>query len=208
MKQKIKTKSNLFLNREISLLKFNQRVLSQAKDKRVPLLEKVRFLEIFYSNMDEFFMKRVGSLKRYTLSPSAPLLIDNTTAKYQLNLIHEQVLELNKQAVSTFNKHILPQLLKEDIKLLSYKELSKKQKEWAENFFKNKMFPILTPMAVDHIHPFPLISTLSLSLAVKLFIKKSREPLFARIKIPAFFPVGFLYFLKILKRNTSSALQS
>jgi len=156
-------------------------------DKRVPLLEKVRFLEIFYSNMDEFFMKRVGSLKRYTLSPSAPLLIDNTTAKYQLNLIHKQVLELNKQAISVFNKHLLPQLVKEDIKLLSYKELSKKQKEWAEGFFKNKMFPILTPMAVDHIHPFPLISTLSLSLAVKLFIKKSHEPLFARIKIPAFF---------------------
>ena len=183
----VKFKNSFFLNRELSLLKFNQRVLNQAGDLRVPLLEKVRFLQIFYSNMDEFFMKRVGSLKRYTLSLSAPLLIDNTTAKYQLQLIHKKVLELNKQAFNLFNKQILPQLLKENIQLLGYNELSKSQKIWAEKFFKNKMFPILTPMAVDHIHPFPLISTLSLSLAVKLFIKKSKEPLFARIKIPEFF---------------------
>lgn len=185
MKQK--TKDKLFLNRELSLLKFNQRVLYQAGDKRMPLLERVRFLEIFYSNMDEFFMKRVGSLKRYTLSPSAPLLIDNTTAKYQLELIHKQVLELNQQAGALFNEKILPQLSNENIHFLSYKELSKNQKKWSEEFFKNKLFPILTPMAVDHIHPFPLISTLSLSLAVKLFVKKSKEPLFARIKIPEFF---------------------
>ena len=182
-----KFKNNPFLNRELSLLKFNQRVLSQIEDKRLPLLERARFLEIFYSNMDEFFMKRVGSLKRYTLSPSAPPLIDNTTAKYQLDLIHKQVLELNKQAFTLFDKQFLSQLLKEDIQFLSYRDLSKNQKEWAEHFFKNKMFPILTPMAVDPIHPFPLISTLSLSLAVKLFIKKSKEPLFARIKIPELF---------------------
>ena len=187
MKQDKKLKNKLFLNREISLLKFNQRVLSLAEDKRAPLLERLRFLEIFYSNMDEFFMKRVGSLKRYTLSLSAPLLIDDTTAGYQLELIHRQVLELNKQASAVFNKQLFPLLLKEDIKFLTYKELSKKQKEQADSFFKNKMFPILTPMAVDHNHPFPLISTLSLSLAVKLFIKKSREPLFARIKVPPFF---------------------
>lgn len=188
MKQKsTNSKNKLFLNRELSLLKFNQRVLNQAEDKRVPLLERVRFLQIFYSNMDEFFMKRVGSLKRYTLSLSAPLLIDNTTANYQLKLIHKQVLELNKQASTLFNIQILPQLLKEDIKLLSYKELSKKQKIWAEKFFKNKMFPVLTPIAVDHTHPFPLISTLSLSLAVKLFIKKNKDPLFARVKIPEMF---------------------
>lgn len=187
--KKISTKSRnkLFLNRELSLLKFNQRVLSQANDKRVPLLEKVHFFEIFYSSMDEFFMKRVGSLKRYTLSLSAPLLIDDTTAKYQLKIIHKQVLELNKQAFTLFNKHILPELLKEEIKLLSYKDLSKKQKIWADKFFKNKLFPVLTPIAVDHTHPFPLISTLSLSLAVKLSIKKNKDPLFARVKIPEMF---------------------
>ncbi len=182
-----KPNRKLFLNRELSLLKFNQRVLSQAEDQRAPLLERLRFLQIFYSNMDEFFMKRVGSLKRYTLSPSAPLLIDNTTAKHQLDIIHKQVLELNKQAVSVFNRQILPQLLKEGVELLKYKDLPKKQKALADSFFKNKMFPVLTPMAVDPIHPFPLISTLSLSLAVKLFSKKNKEPLFARIKIPAFF---------------------
>ena len=188
MKQKsVKSKEKLFLNRELSLLNFNQRVLSQTKDKRVPLLERVRFLEVFYSNMDEFFMKRVGSLKRYTLSLSAPLLIDNTTAKYQLKLIHKQVLELNKQAFAIFNEQILPQLAKENIKFLRYKELSKKQKPWAEEFFKNKMFPVLTPIAVDHTHPFPLISTLSLSLAVKLFIKTDKKPLFTRVKIPEMF---------------------
>ena len=188
MKRKFeKSKENLFLNRELSLLNFNQRVLSQAKDKRFPLLERVHFLEVFYSNMDEFFMKRVGSLKRYTLSLSAPLLIDNTTAKYQLELIHRQVLELNKQAFSIFNEQILPKLSKENIKFLRYKELSKKQKVSAEEFFKNKMFPVLTPIAVDHTHPFPLISTLSLSLAVKLFIKTNNKPLFARVKIPEMF---------------------
>ena len=184
---KKKPKSSIFLNREISLLEFNQRVLKQAEDQRNPLLERVRFLEIFYSNMDEFFMKRVGSLKRYRLSPSAPLLIDDTTPKRQLDIIYKKVLELNQQAFVTFDKFILPKLLKENIKLLKYKELSKKQKNWADHFFKNKMFPILTPMAVDHIHPFPLISSLSLSLAVKLFVKANKEPLFARIKIPEFF---------------------
>lgn len=137
--------------------------------------------------MDEFFMKRVGSLKRYTLSPSAPLLIDNTTAHYQLILIHKKVLEMNQQADNLFKKNLLPELSKEKIYFLQYNDLSKNQKKWADDFFKNKMFPVLTPMAVDHNHPFPLISNLSLSLAVKLFIKKTKEPLFARIKIPEFF---------------------
>ena len=181
-----KAKISLFLNRELSLLKFNQRVLYQAKDKRHPLLERVRFLEIFYSNMDEFFMKRVGSLKRYTLSPSAPLLIDNTTASYQLNLIHKHVLTLYQEALSIFNKQLLPELSKKEFKLLKYKDLSRSQKRKADHFFKSKLFPILTPMAVDPLHPFPLISTLSLSLAIKLFIKNKKEPLFARIKIPEF----------------------
>ena len=124
----MKPKNKLFLNRELSLLQFNQRVLSQAGDKRRPLLERIRFLEIFYSNMDEFFMKRVGSLKRYTLSPSAPLLIDDTTANYQLSLIHKQVLELNKMGFDLFQKQILPKLLKTGFQFLSYKQLSKKQK--------------------------------------------------------------------------------
>ena len=180
-------KSELFLNRELSLLKFNQRVLNQAKNLKVPLLEKLRFLEIFYSNMDEFFMKRVGSLKLYTLSPSAPLLIDNTTARYQLELIRKKVLELNKEAFKTLKSQILPGLLNEGFKFLQYKELSKVEKQKADEFFKNKMFPVLTPMAVDPIHPFPLISSLSLSLAIKLNVKKTEEPLFARIKIPEFF---------------------
>ena len=181
-----KAKISLFLNRELSLLKFNQRVLYQAKDKRHPLLERVRFLEIFYSNMDEFFMKRVGSLKRYTLSPSAPLLIDDTTASYQLNLIHKHVLTLYQEALSIFNKQLLPELSKKEFKLLKYKDLSRSQKRKADHFFKSKLFPILTPMAVDPLHPFPLISTLSLSLAIKLFIKNKKEPLFTRIKIPEF----------------------
>lgn len=182
-----KVESPLFLNRELSLLNFNQRVLCQSEDKRHPLLERVRFLEIFYSNLDEFFMKRVGSLKRYTLSPSAPLLIDSTTATYQLNLIRGYVLSLYQQAFAIFNKRLLPELSKNSMTLLRYKELSKQQKEKANHFFKSKMFPILTPMAVDPIHPFPLISTLSLSLAIKLFIKNKREPLFARIKVPDFY---------------------
>ena len=182
-----KFNQNLFLNREVSLLEFNQRVLNQSQDLRNPLLERVRFLEIFYSNMDEFFMKRVGSLKRYNLSPSAPLLIDNITAGDQLEIIYKRVLKLNQMASETFHKSIFPALLKANIRLLKYKDLSKKQKEWADYFFKTKMFPVLTPMAVDHHHPFPLISSLSLSLAIKLFIKTSKEPLFARIKIPKFF---------------------
>ena len=89
----VKFKNSFLLNRELSLLKFDQRVLNPEGDLRVSLLEKVRFLQIFYSNMDEFFMKWMGSLKCYTLSLSAPLLIDNTTAKYQLQLIHKKVLE-------------------------------------------------------------------------------------------------------------------
>ena len=183
----IKKTKPLFLNRELSLLKFNRRVLLQSKDKRIPLLERVKFLEIFYSNMDEFFMKRVGSLKRYGLSPYAPLLIDATTASYQLKLIRKKVLELNQEAFEIYHKELCPHLLKEGFQFLNYKQLSKKHKEQADQFFKNKMFPILTPMAVDSIHPFPLISSLSLSLAVKLFDKKGKAPLFARIKVPDIF---------------------
>ena len=183
----MKKPSPLFLNRELSLLKFNERVLSLARDKRLPLLEKLNFLDIFYSNMDEFFMKRVGSLKRYQASSFAPPLIDNTTAAYQLDLIRKEVLRMNKEASLIFNKDLFPGMKKEGMKLLKMEELSKKQKDYVQDLFINKIFPVLIPVAVDKSHPFPLISSLSVSLAIKLVKKKSGKATFARVKVPSFF---------------------
>ena len=181
----MKKPSPLFLNRELSLLKFNERVLSLSRDKRLPLLEKLNFLDIFYSNMDEFFMKRVGSLKRYEASHFAPPLIDDTTATYQLNLIRKEVLRMNKEASSIFNKDLLPGMKKEGMKLLKMEELSKKQKAYVQDIFDNQIFPVLIPVSVDKSHPFPLISSLSISLALKLVKKKKAT--FARVKVPSFF---------------------
>lgn len=182
------TAPQTFLNREIGLLKFNERVLFQARDTRIPLLERLRFLNIFHSNMDEFFMKRVGGLQRQFYSRVSPVSPDGLTAEDQLKLIRPEVLALNQKIRSLLVQDLIPQLQKSGIHLLKWPELTDSEKNWAKSFFRDRVFSVLTPMAVDPGHPFPLISNLSTSLAVSLKVPNEEELLFARIKIPDVFP--------------------
>lgn len=179
---------SLYLNREIGWLKFNQRVLALAKDPSVPLLERIKYLNIFHSNLDEFYMKRVGGLKRQQLANVASLSHDGLTSFEQILKIREQVIELSKDIDLLLKNDLFPKLKEEGIHLLMWKDLSDSEQAFAHDFFVQKIFPVLTPMAVDRGHPFPLISNLSTSLAVSLKLPSEEDLLFARIKIPQVFP--------------------
>lgn len=178
----------LFLNREVGWLKFNKRVLFQAKDDRNPLLERIRFLNIFESNLDDFFMKRVGGLQRQFYARVASLSPDGLTAEEQLNILRPKVLALNEDIRTLLQQDLLPELKRNGIHLLEWSDLTEAEREWGKTFFRDKIFSVLTPMAVDPGHPFPLISSLSTSLAVSLQSPKEEDLLFARIKIPDVFP--------------------
>lgn len=176
------------LNRELGWLKFNERVLYQSRDSRNPLLERIRFLNIFHSNLDEFFMKRVGGLQRQFFSSVSTVSPDGLTPEEQLKLIRADVLRLNEDVRTLLHDHLLPQLQAAQIHLLTWSELTPEEQEWGKTFFRDRIFSVLTPMAVDPGHPFPLISSLSTSLAVSLKVPHEEDLLFARIKIPDVFP--------------------
>lgn len=177
-----------FLNRELTWLAFNWRVLHEAIDPRTPLLERVRFLGIFTSNLDEFFMKRVGGLKRQVVAGISPLSIDGLTPVEQLTAIRESVQLMLAAQGRCYINEIRPALAEHDIDLLDWHELSDVEREFADKHFRENVYPILTPMAVDPGHPFPLLSNLSVSLGVKLMAPDSDEVLFARVKVPETMP--------------------
>ena len=177
-----------FMNRELGWLNFNRRVLFQAQDPRNPLLERVKFLNIFSSNLDEFFMKRVGGLQRQFYAGYTGLSIDGATPTEQIEQIRREVLKLNVEIKDLLKNSLLPDLGKEGIKLLKFKELSKEEKRWAKKYFSEQLFGVLTPMAVDLGHPFPLISNLTTSLAISLKAPNEEDLLFARVKVPDGFP--------------------
>lgn len=178
-----------YLNREVGVLQFNERVLKLAMNSRTPLLEKVNFVNIFHSNMDEFFMKRVGGLKAQYQAKLQSYSIDGLSPKEQIKLIYQKNVELNKVVHEFVEKELKKDLEKNGIDLLRWRGLTAKEKNWATDYFKNKIFPVLTPMAVDQGHPFPHISNLSTSIAVSLKHPQDDELLFARIKIPPVFPM-------------------
>ena len=182
------TSSQHFLNREIGWIKFNKRVLYQAHDQRNPLLERLRFLSIFQSNLDEFFMKRVGGLQRQFYAGVPSLSPDGLTAEEQLKSIRPKILAINEEIQNLLHEKLLPEMQNHGIYLLTWNELTNEEKNWARQFFRDRIFSVLTPMAVDPGHPFPLISNLSTSLAVSLKAPNEEELLFARIKIPDLFP--------------------
>lgn len=175
----------LFFNRELSWLDFNWRVLYQAMDERVPLMERVHFLSISSSNLDEFFRKRVGGLKRQEAAGVRALSPDGRTAREQLELIREAVLPMYATMTSLWEASLRPQLAEAaNIRILSYDDLSSGQKAQLYQYFAAHIFPILTPLAVDPGHPFPFISNLSLSLAILLRHPKRGTEHFARVKVP------------------------
>ncbi len=175
----------LFFNRELSWLDFNWRVLRQAMDERVPLMERVHFLSIASSNLDEFFRKRVGGLKRQEAAGVRALSPDGRTASEQLALIRKAVPPMYATMTSLWEASLRPQLAESaNIRILSYDDLSSRQKDRLHRYFKAHIFPILTPLAVDPGHPFPFISNLSLSLAISLRHPRLGTEHFARLKVP------------------------
>lgn len=176
---------HLFFNRELSWLDFNWRVLYQAIDERTPLLERVRFLAITSSNLDEFFRKRVGGLKRQAAAGVRALSPDGRSAVEQLKLIRQAVLPMYTTMNEAWATSLRPQLAERaQIHIVSYDSLSATQQERLHRYFQAHIFPILTPLAVDPGHPFPFISNLSLSLAVLLKHPTRGTEHFARLKVP------------------------
>ena len=156
-------------NREISWLAFNERVLHEALDKRNPLLERIKFLAIFSSNLDEFFMVRVAGLKdQVKVGFTKPENKAGMTANQQLGKISEITHTLVDLQDRTFQEHILPALKQEGINLLKMEQLTKEQKSFLENYFDEQIFPVLTPMAIDAYRPFPMLLNKSINLAVSI----------------------------------------
>jgi polyphosphate kinase len=177
-----------FLDREISWLAFNQRVLEMAADQEMPLLERTKFLAIFASNLDEFFMVRVAGLKRRIHTGIAVRAASGYTPKEVLENIWRDAYRLQLRQADLFTNDIRPALEREGIEVLTWDELTPLEKSETDLFFDAQVFPILTPLAVDPSHPFPYISGLSLNLAVVVRNPITGNELFARVKVPPLLP--------------------
>ncbi len=178
-----------YLNRELSWLEFNRRVLHQAVDERTPLLERVNFLSIFCSNLDEFFMKRVGLLKRQIEAGVMARRPDGLTAGQQLEALRAKLEPMLKQQAEVYAELAGRLLPARGIEIVGYEQLTAEERRQGEIYFRSTVFPVLTPLAVDMGHPFPFLSNLSTSLGVTLrHPKRGEEKMFARLKIPRVFP--------------------
>lgn len=180
--------ANRFLDRELSWLAFNKRVLDLAEDTGLPLLERTKFLAIFASNLDEFFMVRVAGLKRRIATGIAVRAASGLTPKEVLENIWERAFALQRQQADYFVNIIEPELTEAGIHVLRWDQLTPVEKTEMDLFFDSKVFPILTPLAVDPSHPFPYISGLSLNLAVVVQNPTTGNRLFARVKVPPLLP--------------------
>jgi polyphosphate kinase len=176
-----------YLNRELSQLEFFQRVLEEAKDESIPLLERVKFLAIVGSNLDEFFMVRVAGLKQQIAAGVVELSIDGLTPAEQLAAIRKAVSRLLAEAHTCYQDDVLPTLAEAGIHILGYPDLDHRQKAYVKKYFAQVVFPVLTPLAFDPGRPFPHISNLSLNLAVLVRDPAGQER-FARVKVPGTLP--------------------
>ncbi|MBC9735378.1 RNA degradosome polyphosphate kinase [Nocardioides marmotae] len=176
-----------FLDRELSWLRFNQRVLELAEDPTLPLLERVRFLAIFTSNLDEFFMVRVAGLKRRIAAGLAVRAASGLMPREVLEQIWRTSRELSERQVRLFRDEIHPALREAGIEIVRWHELDEAEQKHCRKLFKERVFPVLTPLAVDPAHPFPYISGLSLNLAVVLRDPETGKEHFARVKVPPIF---------------------
>ena len=189
-----------FINREVSWLNFNERVLHEALDERTPLLERIAFLAIFNSNLDEYYQKRVGSLKRQADMGITSRGADGMSVVDQLKTVREMVLPMLEAQANCYNQQILPALKENGIEILHWEDLTEAEKQEAEQHFMLQLFPVLTPLAVDPGHPFPFISNLSISLGVMLRTPPNDPQAaqtdasgsfglqFARVKVPEVLP--------------------
>jgi polyphosphate kinase len=176
------------MSRELSWLEFNRRVLHQALDERTPLLEALKFLAIFSSNLDEYFMVRVAALKQQIEAQVSRPTPEGLTPKAHLKAISETLRPMVAQQHRAFEQRIRDHMTQQGIHLLSYRDLSQAQKQALRQYFEEQIFPVLTPLAVDPGHPFPYISNLSLNIAAVVHDPQASQIRFARVKVPKVLP--------------------
>jgi polyphosphate kinase len=177
-----------YLNRELSRLDFNERVLAMAEDETQPALERVKFLAIFSQNLDEFFQIRVAGLQEQAAAGLGATSPDGRSPREQLEAIRSRVTELTARASHLYSTQLRPKLASSGVKILDWDELKSGQQDELRGVFESRIFPVLTPLAVDPAHPFPYISNLSLNLAVAARDPLTREQRFARVKVPPLLP--------------------
>ena len=177
-----------YLNRELSRLDFDERVLAMAEDPKLPVLERVRFLAIFSQNLDDFFQVRVAGLKEQVLAAVAVASPDGMSPLEQLRVIRTRVEGLVDRQVGLFNRDIVPALAEAGITLVRAADVTKRELSQLHTVFRQQIFPVLTPLAVDPGHPFPYISHLSLNLAVMVRDPQRHQQRFARVKVPPVLP--------------------
>ncbi|WP_017659513.1 polyphosphate kinase 1 [Baaleninema simplex] len=177
-----------YFNRELSWIEFNYRVLHEALDDRTPLLERLKFLSIFSSNLDEFFMVRVAGLKQQVEANVTKLTPDGRTPQQQLDDISDRLHPMVAEQHHHFQDTLRSKLTEHGVYLLDYIDLNQEQRNYLQTYFEEKIFPVLTPLAVDPGHPFPFISNLSLNLAVVVRDPESEKEYFARVKVPKVLP--------------------
>lgn len=176
-----------FINRDLSWVEFNRRVLEEALNPELPLLEKIKFLSIFHSNLDEFYMIRISGLKEQVAANVLEPTIDGLTPTEQLRKIEQKIRPMLDESMNLWKQHIVPNLNENGVEIADYASLTDAEKELLNNYFKKEIFPILTPLAFDPGRPFPYISNLSLNFAI-LVKKPNGENHFARLKIPSTLP--------------------
>jgi len=177
-----------YLSRELTWLEFNARVLHEAMDERTPLLERLKFMGIFSSNLDEFYMVRIAAIKQQIEAKVSQLTPDGRTPIEQLSVASDRVQQLITQQHQHFETVLRPAMIQQGIYLLDYFDLNQEQCSYLQSYFEEQIFPVLTPLAVDPGHPFPYISNLSLNLAVVIEHPDTGEELFARVKVPKVLP--------------------
>jgi len=184
----------LYLNRELTWLEFNRRVLHEAEDERTPLLERVKFAAIVSSNLDEFFMKRIGGLKQQVGAGIQNLTVDGRTPRRQIEECYAVVRELGERKRRLFGE-LLTLLRPAGIQILGYSEISARERKDLRDHYIRNIFPLVTPQSIDPAHPFPFISNLSLNLLVTLRYPRERETSLARVKVPV--GAGIPRFLRV-----------
>lgn len=182
------TDPQYYFSREMSWLEFNNRVLHEAFDPRTPLLERCKFMAIFSSNLDEYFMVRISALKQQVEAKVSQLSSDGRTPQEQLDAVSDRLRPMVIKQHRHFEQALRPQLANQGIYLLDYMDLNQEQRIYLQRYFDEQIFPVLTPLAVDPSHPFPYISNLSLNLAVVIQDPDTEEEYFARVKVPKVLP--------------------
>ncbi len=182
------TDPQCYFNRELSWIEFNRRVLHEACSPSTPLLERLKFLAIFSSNLDEYFMVRLAAMKQQVEAQVSRLSLDGKTPEQQLAMAYQRLHPLVTEQHQHFEREIRPRLTEYGVYILDYIDLNQEQRGYLKQFFEERVFPVLTPLAIDPSHPFPYISNLSLSLAVVIKNTTTGQDLFARVKVPNILP--------------------